>query len=246
MSNSLPIPCPKCGRLVVLPENGEPRWWVRCPLCKREYILKEILNYAPPPLEVMHKLTASAPKTLAEMAALKAQSPESMSGSPAGAQSVQHAEFDDEGFAAESTAPSQTSAAQAAEIAALSAAQPAPTAALDAAAAAAVAIATQQPAPAKPIAASAAPAQPTKKPSPIDDDSWMTGVPVARPISNRSTGNRRRSSTNASIELLKIVMCGVVGLALGYAILRYGMNIDLAKLSQQASATTATDQSPTK
>ena len=135
-----------------------------------------------------------------------------------------------------STAP-QTSAAEAAEIAAISAAQPAPAAAIDAAAAVAVAIATQQNVPV---------AQPIKKPAPIDDDSWMTGVPVGRPVSNRSTGYRRRSTSNATIELLKIVMGGVVGLALGYAVLRYGFNIDLAKLSQQASATTASDQSQAK
>src|SRR5262245_369963 len=61
------VTCPNCSRPVTLPTAGDVESWVRCPLCRGEYRLKEALDYSPPALEVIPNPTAiagAAPATL--------------------------------------------------------------------------------------------------------------------------------------------------------------------------------------
>lgn len=45
--------CPRCRRMVTLPESGDEATRVRCPLCGAEYTLGEALELAPPALIVL-------------------------------------------------------------------------------------------------------------------------------------------------------------------------------------------------
>src|SRR5262245_49881509 len=47
------VSCPRCSRLVTLPECDDEGVWVRCPLCRNEYSLREAIYALPPVLEVI-------------------------------------------------------------------------------------------------------------------------------------------------------------------------------------------------
>jgi hypothetical protein len=72
---------------------------------------------------------------------------------------------------------------------------------------------------------------PSAQKKPADDESWETApagaVPSARGgiPGNRSTKISRRKR-NAAMELVKMAVGGIVGLAIGYGILLYGFKVD--------------------
>jgi hypothetical protein len=55
------VSCPRCSRLVTLPECDDEGIWVRCPLCRNEYSLREAIYALPPVLEIVASPMAASP-----------------------------------------------------------------------------------------------------------------------------------------------------------------------------------------
>ena len=47
--------CPKCSQRVSLPDVADKAAWVRCPLCRSEYALGDALEFQPPVLELIER-----------------------------------------------------------------------------------------------------------------------------------------------------------------------------------------------
>src|SRR5215813_5776417 len=54
------ISCPRCSRFVTLPECDDEGVWVRCPLCRNEYSLREAIYALPPVLEIVTSPVAAS------------------------------------------------------------------------------------------------------------------------------------------------------------------------------------------
>ena len=227
---STAVPCPKCGRLVTLPVAGEGRWWVRCPLCRREYLLQEAMSYSPPVLEFVHRGGAPAPTAIDDAPVPK--SSDAGISQPAAIDSLP--DFLIASGAELETRPAPPPPHPAEEFTL----QPA----VNIVAGAPVHTAIQSMplvAPgivAGPIAKLAEPANPIAADV---DDAWMSTSPGTA----SSPGVRRRKKkSNPQMFFLQIVGGGIVGLALAVGILFWGFKVDLLNLAKQLPSFMVPDQ----
>jgi len=215
------VSCPKCSRLVTLPERNDAEAWVRCPLCREEYPLQAAIDALPPVLEVIPAPVdaVSLPPAAWPAAAPKVHPPAlppPATGKPipipiaVSVQTDAQRELIDE---------PQTQLPKLSE----SPPNPAP---------------QPRTAPDKPHPSARPPALPTQ-PAALQtqstasaDESWMS-----EPIGGQSDrSRRRRRKSNPVREFLKIVIGGIIGLALGNAVLFWGLKIDLFNMAKHLPA----------
>ncbi|HEY2759639.1 MAG TPA: hypothetical protein VGI75_02825 [Pirellulales bacterium] len=80
------------------------------------------------------------------------------------------------------------------------------------------------------------PELPSAQPKPADDEPWESAPAAqdAAPGSRSAKGGRRKR--NPAAELVKMIVGGIVGLAIGYGILLYGFKVDPFQMARYLPA----------
>jgi hypothetical protein len=236
------VTCPNCSRQVSLPVGGQGSTWVRCPLCRGEYQLQEAFDYVPPALEVILKphsaRASSAPydahhfANVARPQPLQDQTIPDLLVNPE-LQGNAPTEF----ALAPELPPQARSAGLTSPVGTAPALQTFATSTNEVVMSAADEFSDElQLAPELPRPAGRAPAraaglakhapQVAVPPVPGQAAGFMPGVtqwPTSRPV------KRRR---NPVVEMVKIIVAGMAGLVIAYAVLIWGFKVDPFGLSK--------------
>jgi hypothetical protein len=196
--------------MVSLPAAASPAAWVRCPLCRSEYRLHDALDFVPPALEIIlpPRQSSDSHHAVPAVAAVPLRAPGAMAGAP------QIPDLLTEPGRESATQPQQDLIEGGDEYQ-LQPAEPDP-----------------MPPPLRtPVAktpSAAAPANQAATATENLDEPWLNAD-----AANTKHGSRRRKKPkNPLVEIIKIAVGGLAGLAIGNAILFWGLKIDLLDLKK--------------